>query len=68
MAQGRSDVIVKIPIAKGVGTIIEDKTPDGIYKDLGTHSFRTLDFRLTDNKNNVVDLRNKQLSFQLTID
>ena len=66
--RGESDVIAKIPINKGVGTIIEDKTPDGVYLDLGTHSLRTLDFRLTDHRGNVVDLKNQQLTFQLTID
>ena len=65
---GDSDIIARIPINKGVATIIEDSTPDGVYLDLCTHSLRTLDFRLTDNKGNVVDLRNNQLSLQLTID
>ena len=66
--RGESDIIAKIPINKGVGTVIEDATPENVYLDLGTHSLRTLDFRLTDNKGNVVDLRNQQLTFQLTID
>ena len=66
--RGDSDIIAKIAITKGVGTNIEDKTPDGVYYDLGAHSFRMLDFRLTDIKGNVVDLRNNQLSLQLTID
>ena len=66
--RGESDIIAKLPINKGVGTIIEASTPENVYMDLGTHSLRMLDFRLTDNKGNVVDLRNQQLTFQLTID
>ena len=66
--RGESDVICKIPITTGVGTIIESKTPDGVYYDLGTHSFRTIDFRLTDHLNNVVDLKGNNLTLQVTID
>ena len=66
--RGESDIIARIPINNGVGSIVEDATPEHVFLDLGTHSLRTLDFRLTDNKNNVVDLKNQQLTFQLTID
>ena len=66
--RGESDVICKIPINKGVGSVIEDKTPDSVWMDLGTHSLRTLDFRLTDANGTVVDLKNQALSFQITID
>ena len=66
--RGESDVICKIPITHGVGSVIEAKTPDGVYYDLGSRSYKTIDFRLTDHANNVVDLRNNRLSLQLTID
>ena len=48
--------------------MIEDQTPEMVWLDLGTHSLRTLDFRLTDAHGTVVDLQNQPLSFQITID
>ena len=67
--RGESDVICKIPINKGVGSVIEDKTPEGVWMDLGTHtSLRTLDFKLTDSLGVPCDLKNQPLSFQITID
>ena len=50
--RGESDILAKIPITKGVGTIIEDKTPDNVHLDL---------------EGNVVGSRNNQLSLPLTI-
>ena len=65
---GEADIICKIPVTEVLGNHIQGGTPDGVYYDLGTHSYRTLDFRLTDHANNVVDLRNNAISFQITID
>ena len=65
---GESDILMKIPINKGVGTVIEDRTPEGVWLDFGTHSLRSLDFRLTDARGNVVDLKNQSLSFMVILD
>ena len=65
---GEADIICKIPVTAVLGNHTEGGTPDGVYYDVGTHSYRMLDFRLTDHANNVVDLRNNAISFQITID
>mgnify|MGYP000727500768 CR=1 FL=1 len=59
---GEADVICEIRLTHGLGAIIEAQTPEGAYHDLGTHSYRSIDFRLTE-----VDLRTNQITFQITI-
>ena len=66
--RGEAGILCRIPINKGIATVIEDQTPEMVWLDLGTHSLRTLDFRLTDANGTVVDLQNQPLSFQITID
>ena len=66
--RGEAGILCRIPINKGIATVIEDQTPEMVWLDLGTHSLRTLDFRLTDAHGTVVDLKNQPLSFQVTID
>ena len=65
---GEANVICKIPITEGLGATIQWQTPEGVYYELGSHSYRIIDFRLTDNPKNVACLRNQPISFQLTTD
>ena len=65
--RGGSDILAKIPLQQGIGYIVDDKTPEGVFYDFGTHSLRMLDFRLTDSDDSVVDLKGNQLTFQVAI-
>ena len=62
------NVLCKIPLSEGVGKTVVSSTPDNVYYNLGALTFRSMDFQLTDEFGNPVNLRGRPLSFQIIID
>ena len=66
---GRHDVISKIVLSRGIGAVEQGSTPEGVYMKLPNDlTLRIVDFSLTDYKGNVVNLRNRPLSFEICFD
>ena len=64
-----SDIVAKVVMSSGVGTIVETGSDDGHYMHLrGPITLRHLHFRLTDLDGEVVRLRGTSLSFVLYLD
>ena len=67
---GRHDVLVMIPLTKGIGLVETASSPDGVYiklpSDLVLRS--NIDFQLTDYKGDIVNLRGRPISFQISFD
>ena len=54
---GRHDVLAKVPLAKGTGSVEISDSLDGVYHKLPSdRTLRTIDFEITD-KGNIADLR-----------
>ena len=63
------DILSKITLKSGVGTIVETGSDDGHFMALrGLVTLRHMRFRLTDLDGNVVRLRGSSLSFVLYLD
>ena len=63
------DILSKITLKSGVGTIVETGSDDGHFMALrGPVTLRHMRFRLTDLDGNVVRLRGSSLSFVLYLD
>ncbi len=62
------DIICKIPLSEGVGKTVVSGSPENVYYDLGSITLRGIDFQLTDEAGNVVNLRGRSLSFQIILD
>ena len=63
------DILSKITLKSGVGTIVETGLDDGHFMALrGPVTLRHMRFRLTDLDGNVVRLRGSSLSFVLYLD
>ena len=66
---GRHDVLLRVPLVKGIGSVETASSPDGVYMKLPQDmTLRNLDFELTDYRGNVVDLRGRPMSFELCFD
>jgi hypothetical protein len=65
---GEHDILCKITLDQGVSRVQSDECPWDIFNDIIPTSLKTLDFRLTDFTGNVVNMRGRSLSFQITID
>jgi hypothetical protein len=66
---GRHDVLLRIPLVKGIGSTELASTPEGVYMKLSRDmTLRNIDFELTDYRGNVVDLRGRPMSFELCFD
>ena len=66
---GRHDVLLRVPLVKGIGSVEIASSPDGIYMKLPQDmTLRNIDFELTDYLGNVVNLRGRPMSFELCFD
>jgi hypothetical protein len=66
--RGEHDVLCKITLNQGIARVQESETPQNILYDIPPMSLKTIDFRLTDYLGQVVNLRGRSLSFQITIE
>ena len=67
--RGEHDLLAMIPLSEGIGRVQVGSSALGVYHDLPDNlTLRHLDFQLTDFMGNVVNLRGRSLSFQLTFD
>ena len=65
MPKGQRNAIAKLSLRGGFGTMVEGKTPDGIFYELGDHvTLKELDFQLRDYRGALVPLL-APISFQL---
>ena len=66
---GRHDVLSMIVLSKGIGSVEQSSTADGVYMRLPTQmALRSIDFELTDYKGGAVNLRGQPISFELCFD
>ena len=66
---GRHDVLAKIDLVKGIGSVETTSTPDGIYmKSSPELTLWNIDFELTDHLGNIFNLRGRSLSFEFCFD
>ena len=65
-ARGESDIIKKIPVSSGYGYLIIDTVVSNHDKiDVSRQTLKTLEFRLTNVKGEVVDLHGAHVSWSL---
>ena len=66
---GRHDVIAMMPLSRGIGSVEQSATPEGVYMKMPNDlTLRNIDFSLTDYKGAPVNLRGRPLSFEICFD